>query len=297
MSLEPADFALVSRVVHERSGIALDAGKEYLVEARLSTLARREGLASVAAVAHELRQRPGGPLTQKIVEAMTTNETLWFRDVRPFDALRTEVIPALVRARSASRKLVVWSAASSTGQEAYSIAILLRESFPELAGWTLQITGTDISAEVVEKAREGRYSQLEVNRGLPTGLLVKYFERDGLHWRVEPQLRAMVQFGELNLVSSVWHGLPKADIVLLRNVMIYFDVPTRRQILKRLSTSMAPDGYLFLGAGETTLDIDDAWTRVDLGRAHCFRLRAAARPDPSLDKEDMWNRRSTTSGR
>jgi chemotaxis protein methyltransferase CheR len=294
VSLDAADFALVAKVVYERSGIALEAGKEYLVEARLTTLARQEGLGSLAAVAQQLRARPTGPLTQKIVEAMTTNETLWFRDVRPFDVLKSDVVPALIAARKATKKLVVWSAAASTGQEAYSIAILLRENFPELSSWQVQIIGSDISTEVLEKARQGRYSQLEVNRGLPAALLVKYFERDGMHWRVNQQLRSLVQFTPFNLVSPTWSGVPKPDIVFLRNVMIYFDVPTRRAILKRMGALMAPDGYLFLGAGETTLDIDDAWTRVELGRAHCFR-RTSARLSPSLTKEDQWNRRSTTS--
>ncbi len=279
MSLEAADFALVAKVVYERSGIALEAGKEYLVEARLTTLARQEGLGSLAAVAQQLRARPTGPLTQKIVEAMTTNETLWFRDVRPFDVMKSDVVPGMITARKALRKLVIWSAAASTGQEAYSIAILLKENFPELANWQVQIVGSDISTEVLEKARQGRYSQLEVNRGLPAALLVKYFERDGMHWRVNQQLRSLVQFTPFNLVSPTWSGVPKPDIVFLRNVMIYFDVPTRRAILKRLGALMAPDGYLFLGAGETTLDIDDAWTRVELGRAHCFR-RTSARLSP-----------------
>lgn len=293
MSLDATDFTLITKIVHERSGIALEAGKEYLVEARLTTLARQEGVASVAAIAQQLRAKPNGPLVQKVVEAMTTNETLWFRDVRPFDALRTEVLPKVIEARKTQRKLTVWSAASSTGQEAYSIAILLRENFPELANWQVKIVGSDIDTEVLARARQGRYSQLEVNRGLQASLLVKYFERDGMHWKVNQALRSMVEFQELNLVAPTWSGLPRADIVFLRNVMIYFDVPTRRQILKRLAAAMAPDGYLFLGAGETTLDIDGAWERVDLGRAHCFRM--VARSASSAPKEDPWNRRPTTS--
>jgi chemotaxis protein methyltransferase CheR len=293
VTLDASDFTLVTKIVYERSGIALEAGKEYLVEARLTTLARQEGLASVAAIAQQLRAKPTGPLVQKVVEAMTTNETLWFRDVRPFEALRTEVMPKLIEARKAQRKLTIWSAASSTGQEAYSIAILLREHFPELANWQVKIVGSDIDTEVLARARQGRYSQLEVNRGLQASLLVKYFERDGMHWKVNQALRSMVEFIELNLVAPSWSGLPRADIVFLRNVMIYFDVPTRRQILKRLATTIAPDGYLFLGAGETTLDIDGAWERVDLGRAHCFRM--VARSASSAPKEESWNRRPTTS--
>jgi chemotaxis protein methyltransferase CheR len=295
VSLDATDFALVAKVVYDRSGISLEAGKEYLVEARLTTLARQEGLGSLAAVTQQLRARPTGPLTQKIVEAMTTNETLWFRDVRPFDALRNDVLPTLLKSRATQKRLAVWSAASSTGQEAYSIALLMREHFPELANWQVQIVGTDISTEVLAKARLGRYSQLEVNRGLPAAMLVKWFERDGMHWKVNQQIRSMVQFSELNLVAPTWSGLPKPDIVFLRNVMIYFDVPTRRQILKRVGALMAPDGYLFLGAGETTLDIDDAWTRVELGRSHCFRL--GGRTGQAPKKEDTWNRRSTTSQR
>ena len=167
MSVDAADFALVAKVVYERSGIALDVGKEYLVEARLTTLARRERLGSFAAVTRQLRADPTGPLTAKIVEAMTTNETLWFRDGRPFDVLKSHVLPATIAARAVDRKLVVWSAAASTGQEAYSIAMVLKENFPELAEWRVQILGSDISNEVLERAGQGRYSQLEVGRGLP----------------------------------------------------------------------------------------------------------------------------------
>lgn len=296
MSIDPVDFALVARVVHERSGIFLGPGKEYLVDARLAVLARHEAIGSVAEVVQRLRARPGGPLAHKVVEAMTTNETLWFRDVRPFDALRTEVLPELVRARADIRRLAVWSAAASTGQEAYSIAMVVREHFPELAGWQVDIVGTDLSTEVLGRARAGRYTQLEVNRGLPASLLVKWFARDGVQWRVSDELRAMVRFDELNLVAPAWTGVPRADIVFLRNVMIYFDLPTRRRILQRLRSAMAPDGYLFLGAGETTFDIDPGWRRVDVGRSHCFRPDWGHQTEPA-SKEGTWNRRSTTSPR
>ena len=276
MTLDAADFALVAKLVRERSGIALEPGKEYLVEARLTALARDEGLGSLADVLQQVRARTTAPLAQRVVEAMTTNETLWFRDVRPFDALRTDVLPALLRARAATRCLVVWSAAASTGQEAYSIAILLREHFAELAGWDVQIVATDLSTDVLDRARAGRYTQLEVNRGLPAALLVKWFERDGVHWQVHDEVRRMVRFEQLNLAAPQWPAAPRADLVFLRNALMYFDMAARRETLARLRATIAPDGYLFLGAGEHIADVDPAWRRVDVGSSHCFRLNHGA---------------------
>ncbi len=214
---------------------------------------------------------------------MTTNETSWYRDVKPFDALRTQVLPDLIARRASTRSLVIWSLACSTGQEAYGVAMVIRENFPELANWRLEIIGGDISTSVLEQAKSGRYSQLEVNRGLPVSLLVRYFDREGMFYRIKQEIRQRVTFREMNLAGA-WPILPRPDIVFLRNVMIYLDLPTRRGILSNVSKNMAPDGYLFLGAGESTLNLDNSFRRVDNDRAGCFQLH-----DTSL--------RSATRGR
>lgn len=279
MSLRPDQLDVVRRLVTERSAIQLEAGKEYLIEARLDTLARLEGVGDASAIVEALRRSPSGPMAQKVVEAMTTNETSFFRDRLPFDALRDTVLPALIASRAGERRLNIWCAASSTGQEPYSIAMTIREHFPELATWKVQLIATDISTEVLDKARSGRYSQLEVNRGLPAQMLVRYFDKDGARWRVKDSVREMVEYREMNLVAP-WPPMPRLDIVFIRNVMIYFDVPSRQRILSRISGAMARDGYLFMGAGETTLNVDASFARLDLDKAGCFQL-VHARPQSS----------------
>ena len=258
-------------MVAERSAIQLEAGKEYLIESRLETLARTEGLSGAAAIVDAIKKSPSGPMANKLIEAMTTNETSFFRDRLPFDALRDSVLPGLIAARSSVRRLNIWCGAASTGQEPYSIALTIREHFPELTAWNVKIVATDISNDVLEKARSGRYSQLEVNRGLPAEMLVRHFERDGSRWKLRSNVRDMVEFRELNLVGA-WPVLPKPDIVFLRNVMIYFDVASKQKILAKISGMLARDGYLFLGAGETTLNLDSSFRRLELDRAGCFQL-------------------------
>ncbi len=221
-----------------------------------------------------LRRRPAAaddaPATRAVVEALTTNETSWFRDGDPFSTLRSTVLPDLATRRPA-RGLRIWSAACSSGQEPYSIAIALAET-PAVAGWRIEVLGTDLSEEMVARARAGRYTQLEVNRGLPATSLVRHFERDGTHWRIAPALTAHVSFRTLNLVRP-FPPLGRFDVVFLRNVLIYFDVATKRDILRRVRQVMAPDGYLFLGAAEMTMGVDDAWERVPAGRSSVYRIR------------------------
>lgn len=280
MTLVADDLAYVRRVVAERSAIQLEAGKEYLIESRLETLARLECISEVKDIVDQMRRQPAGPMTQKVVEAMTTNETSFFRDRLPFDALRDSVIPSLMTARAASRRLNIWCGAASTGQEPYSIAMTIREHFPELGTWDVKILATDLSTEVLEKARSGRFSQLEVGRGLPAPMLVRYFEQDGTRWKVRPVIRDMIEFRELNLIGN-WPPMTKPDIVFLRNVMIYFDVPSKQRILSKIAANLAPDGYLFLGAGETTLNLDTTFQRIEIDRAGCFQLvTAPGRPAP-----------------
>jgi chemotaxis protein methyltransferase CheR len=275
LALDPPSFEYVRKLVLERSAIALEPTKEYLVESRLQPLARQQGLASLADLVARLRGQPYGALHAEVVEAMTTNETSFFRDVHPFDALRQEVLPALIAARASRRTLNFWSAASSTGQEAYSIAVLLAEYFPQLADWNVQIIGSDLSQQVLDRAADGRFTQLEVSRGLSAALLVKHFEKQGSEWRVKAAIRRRVRFIKLNLIEP-WPVLPTFDVVFLRNVLIYFTTETKKAILQNLRRRLAADGALFLGGAETTLGIDEAWERVSHGKASSYRLAGGA---------------------
>jgi chemotaxis protein methyltransferase CheR len=274
MSIAPESFGFVRDLVRRESAIVLTAGKEYLVESRLLPVARAEGMADIEGLIAKVRQQPHGPVSRRLVEALTTNETSWFRDGEPFAALRSTVVPALAPSRATMRRLRVWSAACSSGQEAYSIAMTLLET-PPVADWTIEIVGTDLSSDMVQRAREGRYSQLEVNRGLPAAQLVRYFERDGAGWRVNQRLRSMTRFSELNLMRP-FGAMGRFDVVFLRNVLIYFDVETKRDILRRVRQVLAPDGFLYLGAAEMTMGVDDAWERVAAGRSSVYRSRKDA---------------------
>lgn len=269
--LDLPTFDYVRKLVHEHSAIALEASKDYLVESRLVPLARQKGLNSIAELVALLRHQPFGELHTEVVEAMTTNETSFFRDIHPFEALRTAILPPLIAARAHVRILNIWSAAASTGQEAYSIAMLLAESFPQLNDWKVQIIGTDLSQQVLAKAEKGEYSQLEVNRGLPAALLVKYFDKVGLHWKVKPAIKRRVRFCQANLVGR-WPTLPSFDVIFLRNVLIYFTPDTKRQILAKMRNQLQADGSLFLGGAESTLGIDDAWRRVSHGKTSSYTL-------------------------
>jgi chemotaxis protein methyltransferase CheR len=270
INVRTSDFDYIRALVHERCAIVLEPGKEYLVHARLLPIARKEGVDDIAALVERLKR--GAPsLATQVVEAMTTNETSFFRDGSPFEALREDVIPDLVQKRAATRTLRIWSAAASTGQEAYTIAMTLREHFDELRSWDVSILGSDISNDVLEKAREGRYAQIEVNRGLPETLLLKYFDRAGTAWSVKQELRRGIEFRPLNLMNA-WPNLPRMDVVFLRNVLIYFDADTKRDVLTRVRNAMAPDGYLFLGAAETTLQFEGMFERLPRPRANGYRV-------------------------
>jgi chemotaxis protein methyltransferase CheR len=256
------DFDAICRLLQERSSIVLDPGKEYLVETRLAPLLGRLQLNSVGELLARLRGRPDHGLYRQIVEALVNTETSFFRDRHPFEALRRVVLPDLIGRRRQERWLHLWCAASSSGQEPYSLALLLREHFPELAGWDVSLLATDLSREVLARARAGRYKQIEVDRGLPAALLGKYFDRHGAEWQLQGAVRDMVAFQEINLAQA-WPVLPRMDLVLLRNVMIYFDVATKKTILGRLARLLRPDGYLLLGGAETTVNLDDSYRRVE----------------------------------
>ena len=274
MALSEDDFDYVRGLVREQAGIVLDTRK-YLVESRLASLARKEGFATSEEVVARLRERRYGSLTRKVVESMTIHETAFFRDVHPFEVLRTTVLPKVLSRRILTRKLAIWCAACSTGQEPYSVAMLLREHFPSLAKWDVSLIASDLSERVLSRAKEGRFTQLEVNRGLSPELVSRYFEPDGGDWRIRDDVRAMVDFREINLLAK-WPPMPRLDVVVMRNVLIYFDADTKRSILSRLAGVLEPDGYLFLGGAETTVYLDDSFVRMPLERAGCYRFRSFA---------------------
>ena len=269
MTLTTTSFDWVRQLVHRESAIVLAPGKEYLVEARLLPIARSMGLPDVGQLVDSVRSRPSPENTRKIVEALTTNETSWFRDGDPFTALTSTVLPSLLGARGPADRLQIWSAACSSGQEPYTIAMLLEDAMPN-AATRVSITATDLSREMVERTRAGKFSQLEVNRGLPAPMLVRHFTRAGSEWQVSPGLRRMVTASECNLAAPLPRMGP-FDVVYLRNVLIYFDLPTKQAILRRVRALMRPDGWLFLGAAETTLGVDDSWERVVIGRSSAYR--------------------------
>lgn len=275
MTLTAADFDYIRELVRREAAIVLEPGKEYLAVTRLDPIARSEGLASVSDLVARLRAQGRTPLHDEVVDALTTNETSFFRDIHPFESLRTHVLPEIVERNAWRRSLAIWCAACSSGQEPYSVAMLIREHFPELLGWNLLILGTDISPSMLAKAESGRFGQLEVNRGLPAQLLLKYFRRVGAQWELLPEVRSMVRFQRHNLVG-IWPPLPPFDIVFLRNVLIYFDLDTKRSVLARVRSVLRPDGYLLLGGSETTLNIDDGFERVPIGRTTWYRPRPSS---------------------
>ena len=268
--LAEQDFRYIQDLVRERAAIVLDPGKEYLAITRLDPLVRRAGLGSLSELVTALREERTSALHEEVVDALTTNETTWFRDVHPFERLRTHVLPDLIERKRLSRTLFIWSAGCSSGQEPYSLAMLLREDFPELDDWQISIVGTDVSAAMLERARVGLYGQIEVNRGLPAHLLVKYFHRAGVRWELDERIRSMVRFERRNLMGP-WTNLPPMDLVLMRNVMIYFDLATKRELLARVRDVLAPHGYLLLGSSETTLHIDGAFRRDAVAATGWYR--------------------------
>ncbi|MDQ8184787.1 protein-glutamate O-methyltransferase CheR [Pelagicoccus sp. SDUM812002] len=273
MPLTKERFEFVSQLALQRSAIVLKPGKEYLVQSRLDPLAKSGGYESLGVFIDDMRRKGGfGEMHRLVIEALTTNETLFFRDLHPFDAIEKKLIPEIMVRRAKERRIDIWSGASSTGQEAYSVAMLLREKFPELASWKVTIIGTDLSSKAVEKARRGIYSQIEVNRGLPMPLLVKYFEKVDAGWQIRPDLRKMVDFRQMNLIEQ-WSHLPRFDLVMMRNVLIYFDVSTRKKILDGIQNTLHPEGALLLGASETTLNVADAWQAENCGRTLVYRLK------------------------
>lgn len=269
MPVSLVDFNFVRDLVYDRSAIALDDSKDYLVEARLAPIVLREGLPSLAELVTSLRAG-SETLREDVVAAVATHETSFFRDAHPFDALRDVVIPSVLAANG-GRRLHMWSAAASTGQEAFSLAMVALEHVPHIR--ELSILATDMSTAVLTKARSGRYSQAEVNRGLPARLLVKHFERDGREWQLKPAVRNQVTFRQVNLARPL-HGIPLMDVILLRNVLIYFDDARKAKVLAQVARLLRPGGYLFLGGSETTYGFTNSFERLPIGKAMCNRLIA-----------------------
>lgn len=272
MAINPADFDFVSKIVREQCAIVLEKGKEYLVESRLMPLVHQEKLESLENLVKKIRAAPRGPLKDAVIEAMTTNETSFYRDIHPFETLKTAILPELMEKRKTQRELNIWCGASSSGQEPYSLVMLLKNSFPQLNPWKVNFTASDISNQMLNRCKSGIYSQLEINRGLPAPLMVKYFERIGTEWQVKEELRKMIQFKIINL-SENWPMLPQLDLVMMRNVLIYFDVEMKKNILGRVRKLLRPDGYLFLGAAETTLNLDENFERMPFKQSGCYRLK------------------------
>jgi len=262
------DFQYVAGLVRQRSAIDLQPGKEYLVESRLAPVAREVGERNVQALVARLR-RGDDKLTVSVIDALTTNETSWFRDAHPFQAFSRRLLPE-VAATSTSKQIMVWSAACSSGQEAYSLAMLLLDWLPMHPGFSARIVGTDISTKMVERARGGRFSQLEVNRGLPAAYLVEHFEQVGREWVLKPAVRAITRFEHGNLAAPAY-GIPTCDIVFLRNVLIYFDIATKRTVLSHVRRVLRPGGFLVLGGAESTLSLDSAFQRMELDKAVVFQ--------------------------
>lgn len=254
--MTPLEYEFLRKLLKERSGLDLSSDKQYLVESRLIPLARRAGLADLAELVQKIKSGAEA-LTSDVVEAMTTNETFFFRDKIPFDHLRQTILPALVQARAHRRSLRIWCAASSTGQEPYSIAMYVKE-FAALAGWRVEIVATDLSNEVLEKSKAGIYSQFEVQRGLPIQMLVRYFTQIGELWQLNPDIRAMVTHRQLNLLEDFSH-IGTFDVIFCRNVLIYFDQETKTGVFERLARSIEPDGVVALGAAESVVGITDAF--------------------------------------
>lgn len=273
MSITDSDFEYVRKLARERAGIVLEERRPYLVEAQLAAVAEREGVVSIAELVKRLRGAPpGAPLQRRAVEALLPTETSFFRDGTPYAALRQAILPELIERRSLERTLQIWVGACSSGQEPFSVAMLLDEHFPALAAWKVRIVATDISTEMLARARAGTFGALEVSRGLSTAQLNRYFEQNGPDWQINDSLRRRIEFRELNLAGS-WPALPKSDVILLRNVLSCFGADTKQEILAKVRNQLRPGGVVFLGTGETPIHVDDKYEQHRAEGAVFFRIR------------------------
>ncbi len=284
MALSRVDFDFIKLFLLERTAILLEDDKDYFVDVRLGALAKREGLKDVHELLRHVRAHPDR-YAERVINAMIVNETSFFRDHHAFESLRLDLLPRLIERRSSTNRLRIWCAACSSGQEPYTVAMTLREYFPELRSWDLHILATDISPEMVARTRQGKFSQLEINKGLPASLLVKYFERNGLEWTARPELSQLLDCRVLNLAGE-WSIHEQFDLILVRNVLMYFTPATKQMVLGRVRQRLAPDGYLLLGSAETPLTLGPSLNYIRLDRACAYsptprtldRHRAGAPP-------------------
>jgi chemotaxis protein methyltransferase CheR len=263
-------FAFLRKLIYDNSAIVLEADKRYLLEARLGPMLTRETLGSFDELVARLTAGNAGALRQRVLEAVTTHETSFFRDLHPFDLFRKTIVPRLLNERSAGKRINIWCAASSTGQEPYTLAFIIKECGLQLGGWSVDFTATDLSEEVLARARNGVFSQLEVNRGLPMPMLIKFFDKVGLEWQVKADVRKMINFRKVNLMEA-WPTMPQMDVVFMRNVLIYFDVAQKKRIFERLARVIRPGGYLFLGTVESTHSLTDLFQPMQVGKATCYQ--------------------------
>lgn len=270
--MKPEDFDFLAKMLKDRSGLVLTKDKSYLLESRLMPVARKRGYKGLDELVAQLRKRDEA-LAVDVTEAMTTNESFFFRDQKPFDQFKQVVLPNLLQTRATKKSFRIWCAAASSGQEPYSLAMILKEEGAKLAGWKTEIVGTDISREILQKARAGLYSQFEVQRGLPIQMLVKYFKKRDDQWEIDPAIRAMVQYKEWNLLGDL-SALGSFDVVFCRNVLIYFDQETKGGVLDNISRQMSDDGVLYLGGAETVLGISERFKPIPSQRG----VYAVAKP-------------------
>lgn len=272
MASSPLDFEYLRALVREQSGVVLESHKDYLAELHLDKLATQAGFNSIVALTEHLKNTPFSKLHVQTVEALLISETSFFRDRHPFEALQTAVLPSLIQTRLHQRSINIWSAGCSTGQEPYSIAILIRECFPDLSSWTVRLIASDLSKRSLDRAQQGTYTNLEVSRGLTPELRDRYFRQTGQFWQVNDDIRQMVEFQQLNLIHP-WTSIPAMDILFLRNVLIYFNSETKQSILNKVQHSLKEDGYLFLGSGETTFYLNPRFEAIHGKNSLYHRLR------------------------
>ncbi len=269
------DFEFLRKLVRSESGIELEENHQYLIDSRLPPVARQHNLAGIGEVMRQVRRSRDKELQVDVIDAITTNETSFFRDQHPFEDLTEHVIPEIIEANAPGTPVTIWCAAGSSGQEPYTLAIMINESFPQLVrDRQIKIVATDLSRTMIKRTEEGRYSQFEVNRGLPANLLLEYFEQDGREWVIRQDLRDMIQTSVVNLLEP-WPTVPRCDLVLIRNVMIYFSPDTKREILRRIRTEvLRPGGYLMLGSSETLINLDDNYQKQRMDKGSFYRPEA-----------------------
>lgn len=259
-------------LLQSESGLSLDDSKQYLIETRLEPIAIQEGFTSIDGLVRHMKENASSVLRQKVIDAMTTNETSFFRDITPFETMRKEILPNLLKANEKSRRLRIWSAGCSTGQEAYSIAMLLCDLGPSIQNWNVSIMATDIAEKVLQRAKTGIYSQHEVQRGLPVTYLTRYFNQDEMQWEIKPEVKRFLEFRKLNFLSG-FSSLGAFDVIFCRNVLIYFDVNTKKKVLEQIAETLAPNGSLFLGGAEMLLGVTNDFVRFEMGRGSYYKKK------------------------